>query len=337
MILSVIILFLAVSLLLYTLLGGADFGIGILEATLPRSYREQMSKVSYYAIGPVWEANHMWVILAVVILFVGFPEVYSTISVVLHIPLSLLLLGIVLRGCAFVFRHYDAIKDGSEIWYARLFVFSSILTPLMMGICIAALIGGKVELESESFHTVYLAPWLAFFPLALGIFACLLCALQAAVFLLGDEMQESLRELIVIRAKYLLLLTILSGGIVFLAAEYEEIPLLSRFFASEAGFLCMFIASALATLLWWSIERGHPWLSRLLVSGISTSVLMGYFSMYFPDVILFSNGESLSLFEAAAPEATLRALFWALCIGSLLIFPALFYLFAVFKRVETSQ
>lgn len=64
----------------------------------------------YQAIGPVWEANHMWLIIAIVILFVGFPHIYTTMSVYLHIPLAIMLIGIIARGTAFVFRHYDAVK-----------------------------------------------------------------------------------------------------------------------------------------------------------------------------------------------------------------------------------
>ncbi len=329
-----IIFFLGISILLYLLLGGADFGIGILEALLPRSKREEMSSVSYRAIGPVWEANHMWIILAVVILFVGFPKIYSTISVVLHIPLSLLLLGIVLRGCAFVFRHYDAIKDGSEKWYNRLFIFSSILTPLMMGVCMATLSSGRIDLQASSFPELYLFPWLSWFSLSLGVFACLLCALQAAVFLLGEQMSEELRDYVRHRARCLLPLTMLSGALVFLAAEVEGIGLLSRFF-SELAAACMILATAFAFLLWTSLSRKTPWRSRLLVGGISSSVLTGYFLMFFPNVIMLSDNSSISLYDAAAPDATLRALVWALCIGSLLIFPALFYLFAIFKRIPS--
>src|SRR4029453_6983829 len=101
--LTFIVIILGTSFLLYALLGGADFGAGIVEAFAGRRGELTISK----AIAPVWEANHVWLILAVVILFTGFPAVYASLSWVLHIPLMIVLLGIIMRGTAFTFRHYD--------------------------------------------------------------------------------------------------------------------------------------------------------------------------------------------------------------------------------------
>src|SRR5688572_4240751 len=93
--LFVVMAFLGVSLLLYCLLGGADFGAGVLELFLRRRHRAAQRKIIDKAMGPVWEANHMWLILMVVILFVGFPAVYARVSVNLHIPLTAMLLGVI--------------------------------------------------------------------------------------------------------------------------------------------------------------------------------------------------------------------------------------------------
>src|SRR6185312_1756165 len=101
--LTIIIIILAIAFILYTLLGGADFGAGIIESLAGRREEVTISK----AIAPVWEANHVWLILAVVILFTAFPMVYSSLSTVLHIPLMIVLLGVVLRGSAFAFRAYS--------------------------------------------------------------------------------------------------------------------------------------------------------------------------------------------------------------------------------------
>src|SRR5919106_3794482 len=126
--------FLAVSILLYCLLAGADFGAGILEAFLGDRQREEQRQVITHAIGPVWEANHVWLILAIVILFTGFPEAYSALSVTFHIPLALMLFGVVLRGCTFAFRHYDVVRDRTHRYYSAIFVISSFLAPFMLGV-----------------------------------------------------------------------------------------------------------------------------------------------------------------------------------------------------------
>src|SRR3954453_18793274 len=124
--LALVILILGTSFVLYTLLGGADFGAGIIETFAGRREESTISR----AIAPVWEANHVWLILAVVILFTGFPLVYSSLSLVLHIPLMLVLIGIIARGTAFTFRHYDVGKESSHRRYSFLFKLSSFLTPM---------------------------------------------------------------------------------------------------------------------------------------------------------------------------------------------------------------
>src|ERR1700712_2444206 len=123
----VVILYLWLSVLLYLTLGGADFGAGIIELVTAGRDRSVTRKTLHHAIGPIWEANHMWLIIAIVILFVGFPEIYSTISIYLHIPLVIMLIGIIARGTAFTFRNYDAVKDDLQWWYTRIYILSSFI------------------------------------------------------------------------------------------------------------------------------------------------------------------------------------------------------------------
>src|SRR5215213_5330555 len=115
--LTIIIIILGVSFILYALLGGADFGAGIVETFAGRKGEKTISK----AIAPVWEENHVWLILAIVILFTGFPQVYATISTALHIPLMIVLIGIVLRGSSFTFRHYYVTHDATHKYYTFFF------------------------------------------------------------------------------------------------------------------------------------------------------------------------------------------------------------------------
>ena len=111
----------AVSLNAYVLFGGADFGGGVwdLLATGPR--RDRQREVISHAIGPIWEANHVWLILAIVLTFSCFPPVFARLGTVLHIPLSLMLVGIVLRGSAFTFRTYDDEHDAVQRRWGRIF------------------------------------------------------------------------------------------------------------------------------------------------------------------------------------------------------------------------
>src|ERR1700759_381540 len=139
----VVIIYLWLALLLYLLLGGADFGAGIIELFTSKDNKAQARKLMYEAIGPIWEANHMWLIIAIVILFVGFPLIYSDICTYLHIPLLIMLLGITARGTAFSFRNYDAVKDErTQNLYNHIFVYSSFITPLFLGIIAGSAISG---------------------------------------------------------------------------------------------------------------------------------------------------------------------------------------------------
>src|SRR5690349_2087673 len=144
--LILIIIILGVSFILYTLLGGADFGAGIIETFAGQKGERTVSR----AMAPVWEANHVWLILAVVILFTGFPAVYASISLVLHIPLMLVLIGIIFRGCAFTFRHYDIATDTAHKYYSVFFKLSSFVTPFFLGVTLAAMILGRITFDTDA-------------------------------------------------------------------------------------------------------------------------------------------------------------------------------------------
>src|ERR1700709_2146601 len=144
----------------------------------------------YDAIGPVWEANHMWLIIAIVILFVGFPGIYATMSIHLHIPLVVMLLGIMARGTAFAFRNYDAVVDNMQKVYNRIFVYSSFITPLFLGIIAGSTVSGQIDLHATTFVSAYIDSWLNWFSVSIGFFTVSLCGFIAAVFLIGETNDE---------------------------------------------------------------------------------------------------------------------------------------------------
>src|SRR5918999_2169128 len=138
---------LAASLNAYVLFGGADFGGGVwdLLASGPRKRRQR--EVIAHAIGPIWEANHVWLILAIVLTFTCFPPVFARLGIVLHIPLTLMLVGIVLRGSAFTFRTYDSEHDAAQRRWGRIFASASVITPVLLGVSIGAVASGRVGQE----------------------------------------------------------------------------------------------------------------------------------------------------------------------------------------------
>ena len=149
-----------IALTAYALLGGADFGGGVWDLLAFGPRKDRQRELIAHAIGPVWEANHVWLILVVVLLFTCFPVVFGTLAISLHVPLTLALVGIVLRGSAFSFRAYgDSRAAGVRRW-GRVFSVASLVTPLILGTAVGAVSRGLLWDPSGSFRQNYVNPWL---------------------------------------------------------------------------------------------------------------------------------------------------------------------------------
>lgn len=320
--------FLGLSLLFYLILGGADFGAGILELLIGDRGINTVQR----AIAPVWEANHMWLIIAVVILFNGFPETYALVSTALHIPIMMVLVGIILRGTAFTFRHYDAKIDGSQILYSQVFRWSSAFTVFSLGLVIAPLISGSISTEIPSgFYDFYIAPWLNGFSIFTGLFLMTLSTYISAIYLLGEVRSEWGYNSIVRAVKGLLIASILSGLGLFLFSYWDENEFHSRFLAQAWSLAALIVATAAVPLIFRLIKRKAIWSMRIAVAFQMTLILVGMLLIQFPYLAIFKDGSTMSIYTHAAPTSTMKLLFWALMIGVLIIFPALIYLIKIFK------
>jgi cytochrome d ubiquinol oxidase subunit II len=330
--LYVVIIFLWTAILLYLLLGGADFGAGIIELVTSKANRIQTRKTMYRAIGPIWEANHMWLIIAIVVLFVGFPEIYTTMSVNLHIPLTIMLLGIIARGTAFTFRHYDAVVDDMQTIYNRIFEYSSFTTPLFLGIIAGSAVSGQIDPEATDFLSAYIFSWLHWFSVAVGLFTVAICGFLAAIFLIGETDNESDRQRFIRKARFMNIAAVICGGLVFLAAQVEGIPLVDWVFGSWVGIVGIGAATISLAVLWYLLEKGKSKIIRVLAGFQVTMILLVTTIRHFPNIVLLKNGGYLSLLEHHGQEKTIHALGMALLLGSILILPALFYLIYSFQK-----
>jgi cytochrome bd ubiquinol oxidase subunit II len=329
--LYIVILFLLVSVYLYCLLGGADFGAGIVELTARGESKDRTRALVSQAMAPIWEANHMWLIITVVILFNAFPAIYTQVSVSLYIPLILLLIGIVLRGTAFTFRHYDAIKDDSQKIYSKIFTYSSLMVTFFFGLVIGALISGKITAKPSNFEEGYLIPWMNIFSISVGIFLCTLFSFIASVYLIGDSTEEIIRKEFITKAKYATIAMVASGGIVFASSYIESVDLVNQFFSHPISIALIILATITLPVLWITLGKGLIWQSRIIAGAQLLFILGGFYAIYFPTIVIIKDGPNLTLFNSAAPDITLNYLGWALIIGSLIIFPSLFYLLKIFK------
>src|SRR5512145_438036 len=157
-----------VSLVFYALLGGADFGGGFWDLLSFGRRAADQRRLIANAIGPVWETNHIWVIVAVVILFTAFPRAFAVISTALFVPVTLLLAGIVLRGAGFAFHSYRLHDAGDPGRWGAVFAAASLLSPVMLGVTVGAMSSGRIRTESLRF-TGELSAWAAPFPVSVGL------------------------------------------------------------------------------------------------------------------------------------------------------------------------
>jgi len=316
-----------VALVLYALSGGADFGGGMwdLVATGPRARRQR--EAIEEAIAPIWEANHVWLILVVVVLFTAFPPAFAATMTALHVPLTLVLLGIVARGAAFAFRKYDVPDDRVHRRWSTIFGVASLLTPFFLGASLGALASGEIRLAGGVVTTGFLAGWPRPFALGCGLFAQALFAFLAAVYLTVDtqgepDLQEDFRRRalgaglgVAPVAVGVLLLARTGAPVVFAAlTSRRAVPLLVATALAAAG--------ALAAL--W---RRRFRLARALAVVEVTGVLVGWGLAQYPYAII----PDLTFHAARGPAVTLRLLTWALALGALVLVPSFAYLLRVFK------
>ena len=331
--LYVVIIFLFFSILLYFLLGGADFGAGIIELFTSDGNKSRTRRTMYQAIGPIWEANHMWLIIAVVILFVGFPVIYSDMCTYLHIPLLIMLLGITARGTAFSFRNYDAIKDDKmQDLYNYIFVYSSFITPLFLGIVAGSVISRQIDPDATDYLSTYIFSWLNWFSVAVGFFTVALCGFLAAIYLIGDANDQFDVKRFTKKAVIMNAAAVGFGGLVFLAAEVEHVHLAYWIFGNPVSLVAVIAASLSLVLLWYLLSKGKTKVIRILAAFQVTMILIAVGYRHFPNIIMIKGGNNLSLLKDHAPLNTIDDLGWALLLGSLLIFPPLIYLFYSFQK-----
>ena len=315
------------SLVLYALLGGADYGGGVwdLFAFGPRA-REQRKLIAD-AISPVWEANHVWLILVVVILFTAFPPAFAAIATALHIPITLLLIGIVLRGTAFTFRTYDIQRDDVQRRWSIVFSIASIITPILLGTTLGAIASGTIRVENGAVTSGFFRSWLAPFPLAVGFFALTLFAFLAAVYLTLEARERKLQEEFRMRAIIAGVVVGLLALTVFILAKTGAPTVragISRsWWALGLHLLTAIFATSAFVTLWTRRYR----LARVCAAAQVTLILLGWAFAQFPHLV----EPDLTISSAAAPQITLQLLLGALAAGAILLFPSYYYLFRIFK------
>ena len=315
--------YLALSIWAYALFGGADFGMGIVELLFPRK-KAMIQNVSKRVIGPIWEANHIWLIFAIVILFIAFPTLFYTICIYFHLPIFLMLIGIVIRGTAFSFLHYDPSQDFSHRIHAFFFKASSFITPLILGMMMSAFMQELPAIENGIAADFFF--WCHPFSLLSGFLFVSLCTQNALSFLHFETDDADLIQGLHRRFNYVWSISLglfVSSGLV--AALYDAD------FRSPR----MLILAFMSLLFFWIQKKALHLRQRILLYLSSAllilNLLLGLMISQFP-YILKTPTQAFHIFESTAPPITLHLLNITLTLGLLIVLPLLFYLFKTFSR-----
>lgn len=316
------------ALVLYALFGGADFGGGLWDLLATGRRSDDERRVIARAIGPIWEANHVWLIAVIVLLFSCFPRAYATLSNALHLPLTMMLFGIVLRGSAFVFRAYDTQREDVFHAWSRVFAAGSVVAPYMLGVCLGAAVSGGIRLDAKGRWSGDLVEaWLTPFPLVVGFFVLAVFAFLAAVFLTNEtddaELQDAFRAKALWAAGAVTVLAWLVFALAGSSAPHLREGLWTSWWAPPFQAVTATLGVACLHALWTRRFARARVLAGVQVAG----VVCGFGAAQYPFLVF----PDLTFHAAAAPERVLEVVALGMTVGLVLLLPAYLWLFRVFK------
>ena len=312
---------------MYAVFGGADFGAGFWSLVAGGDERGRRAReLIDWAIGPVWEANHVWLVFVLVVLWTGFSSAFAAIFSTLFIPLSLAALGIVLRGSGFAF-HKTARRPRGRDLAERLFGLSSLLTPFFMGTVVGAIASGRVPPGNAAGDPV--SSWLNLLSVLIGLMFVATSAYVSAVFLVSDARRAGAADLeryFTVRALGAALVAgaLAVAGIVDLHADA---PYLYDRLTAEG--LPLVIVSGLCGLgVLVLLRRGAARGVRALAVAAVVAVVWGWGVAQYPYLL----PKTLTIADGAAPSADLTSVLIVFGVAVVLVLPALGLLFSLAQR-----
>jgi cytochrome bd ubiquinol oxidase subunit II len=318
----------------YAVFGGADFGAGFWALLAGGGVQGKRAReLIDWAIGPVWEANHVWLIFVLVVLWTGFPDAFEAVTSTLFIPLSLAALGIVLRGSGFAFQNTARRARGRNL-ARQLFAYSSLLTPFFMGTVVGAVASGRVPVGNAEGDAI--TSWLNPLSLLVGALFVATSAYIAAVFLVSDARRAGAADLERYFTTRALAVAIVAGalgavGIIVLHEDahyvyegliHEGLPLVLLSAICGAGVLVL-------------LRRGVARGPRPLAVGAVVGVIWGWGVAQYPYLL----PTTLKIADGAAPSATLTAVLIVFGVAVAVVVPSIALLFTLQQRsvIEESE
>jgi cytochrome d ubiquinol oxidase subunit II len=309
-----------VGVIAYGLFGGADFGSGLYDLTAGGGRRAgELRMLVDHSIGPVWEANHVWLIYILVFWWTAFPRAFAAATTTLFIPLMLALAGIVLRGASFAFRKYAATLTQARL-FGAIFTGASLITPFFLGTVVGAIASGRVPARG---YGDPVGSWLNPTSLVGGALAVTTCAFLAGVFLTADAARVGSPGLAERLRTRTLAVGIVSGLVVFagLYPVVDDAPTLSHGLLGAALPLLVVAALAGAITLLLLFRRSYS-LARVSAVAAVGSVILGWGVGQYPWMLV----DQLTINDAAGAQATLTALLVVAALAAVIVLPPLGYL-----------
>jgi cytochrome d ubiquinol oxidase subunit II len=307
----------------YVVLGGADFGAGFWDLTAGGAERgAPVRAMIKRAMSPVWEANHVWLIFLLVVLWTGFPEAFGSITSTLAIPLFVAALGIVLRGGAFALKGEAATISEARALGAT-FALASVIVPFFLGAAVGAIAAGEVPVGNAAGDEW--SSWTGATSIMVGLLAVATGAHLAAVFLGADARRADETELVHAFRRRALGSGVVAGALALagLLVLRSDVRSLFDDLTSGAGLACVLLSGAAGLVTLWLEWRERFELARYTAAAAVTAIVAGWAVAQEPYLL----PPDLTVEQAAAADATLVALLIATALGMLILVPALVWLF----------
>jgi cytochrome bd ubiquinol oxidase subunit II len=318
---------LVVGVTMYAVFGGADFGGGFWSLIAGGGERGKRPRALIdWAIGPVWEANHVWLIFVLVVFWTGFPSAFESVFSTLFIPLSLAAFGIVLRGAGFAFQHTARRARGRAL-STTVFGASSVLTPFFLGTVVGAIAGGRVPIGNAAGDRV--SSWVNLLSLVTGALFVATGAYLASVFLVSDARRAGTPDLeryFINRALVAAVVTGALAAIGLIVLRRDARSIFDSLMSDGLALVVLSLVCGLAVLI--LLRRGARRGTRALAAGAVVAVIWGWAVAQHPYIL----PPSLTVSDAAAPHETLVVLLIIFGVAVLVVLPSLGLLFTLVQR-----
>ena len=317
----------------YAVLAGADFGAGVWDLTAGGAERGgRVRGMVQRSMSPVWEANHVWLILVLVVLWTAFPVAFGSIFSTLYVPLFAATIGIIFRGAAFALRGQAATIGEARVLGAT-FALASLLVPFFLGTVLGGIASGRVPVGNAAGDAW--SSWLNPTSVTVGVLAVLTGAYLAAVYMAADSVRAQLPDMERAFRARALAAGVLAGAVAIGAFPVlaADAPDLYDGLEHGLGLICVIgsgVFGAVTLALVWASRFGA---ARWTAAAAVVAVVVGWAAAQSPDLL---PGE-LTLEEAAAGDATLVAFLASLAVGALVLVPSLAYLYRLVLRGTLDQ